>query len=317
MTDTMMALRAHARGGPEQLVYESAPVPVPGPGEALVAVHAAAITFAELSWDESWTTRDGRDRTPVIPSHEVSGTVAGLGPGAGGPAVGEEVYGLIDFDRDGAAAEYVTMPAAHLAARPRSVSDEEAAALPLAALTAWQALVDHAALQPGERVLVQGGAGGVGNYGVQLAAILGGTVTATGSARQRDFVLGLGATTFLAPGAGGTTGYKAVAPDGFDVVLDTVGGAVLDASYGLTRRGGRLVTLSAPPSADEAAALGVHAMFFIVTPDAGELATLAGLVDEGKLRPVVSQVFPLRDGRQAFESATTPHPPGKTVLTVP
>ena len=100
------------------------------------------------------------------------------------------------------------------------------------------------------------------------------------------------------------------------MVLDTIGGAVLDASYGLTRRGGRLVTLSAPPSADKAAALGVDAMFFIVTPDATELARLAGLVDEGRLRPVVSQVFPLRDGRQAFESATTPHPPGKTVLLV-
>jgi NADPH:quinone reductase-like Zn-dependent oxidoreductase len=271
--DTMMALRAHVRGGPEQLVFESAPVPVPGPGEALVAVHTAAITFAELSWDESWTTRDGRDRTPVIPSHEVSGTVAALGPGADGVTVGEEVYGLIDFDRDGAAAEYVTLPAAHLAARPRSVSDVEAASLPLAALTAWQALIDHAALEPGER--------------------------------------------FLAPGAGNTAGYKAVAPDGFDVVLDTIGGAVLDASYELTRRGGRLVTLSAPPSADKAAALGVHAMFFVVTPDAAELATLAGLVDEGRLRPVVSQGFPLRDGRQAFESATKPHPPGKTVLTVP
>ena len=307
--DTMNALRAHTRGGPEQLVYETAPVPVPGPGEALVAVHAAAITFAELTWDESWTTRDGRDRTPVIPSHEVSGTVAALGPGADGVTIGEEVYGLIDFDRDGAAAEYVTMPAAHLAARPRSVSDEEAASLPLAALTAWQALADHAALEPGERVLVQGGAGGVGNYAVQLAAILGGIVTATGHAGQRDFVLGLGATTFVAP--------DAVAPDGFDVVIDTIGGAVLDASYGLTRRGGRLVTLGAPPSADKAAALGVDAMFFIVTPDAAELAKLAGLVDEGRLRPVVSQVFPLRDGRQAFESATKPHPPGKTVLTVP
>lgn len=305
----MMALRAHARGGPEQLVYESAPIPVPGPGEALVAVHAAAITFAELSWDESWTTRDGRDRTPVIPSHEVSGTVAGLGPGADGLAVGEEVYGLIDFDRDGAAAEYVTMPPAHLAARPRSVSDVEAASLPLAALTAWQALVDHAALEPGERVLVLGGAGGVGNYAVQLATILGGRVTATGHAGQRDFVLGLGAISFLTPGD--------TMPDGFDVVVDTIGGAVLDASYELTRRGGRLVTLSAPPSADKAAALGVRAMFFIVTPDAAELAQLAGLVDKGKLRPVVSQVFPLRDGRQAFESATKPHPPGKTVLTVP
>ena len=253
-----MALRAHARGGAEQLVYEPAPVPVPGPGEALVAVHAAAITFAELTWDLSWTTRDGRDRTPVIPSHEVSGTVARLGPGADGLAVGEQVYALIDFDRDGAAAEYVTLPAAHIAARPRSVTHVAAATLPLAALTAWQALVDYAALEPGEQVLVQGGAGGVGSYAVQLAAILGGVVTATGHARQRDFVLDLGATTFLPYGDGEAarreTTPPGVSPGGFDVVIDTVGGGALDASYEMARRDGRLVTLSAPPSADDSRA---------------------------------------------------------------
>jgi hypothetical protein len=154
---TMMALRAHARGGPEQLVYEQAPAPSAGPGEALIAVHAAAITFAELTWDLEWTTRDGQDRTPVIPSHEMSGIVAGLGAGVAGLAAGDEVIGLVDFDRDGAAAEYVVMPAASLAAKPNSVSHVEAATLPLAALTAWQALADHAALQPGEQVLVQGG----------------------------------------------------------------------------------------------------------------------------------------------------------------
>jgi NADPH:quinone reductase-like Zn-dependent oxidoreductase len=313
---SMMALRAHDRGGAEQLVFEPAPAPVPGPGEALIAVHAAAITFAELSWDLSWTTRDGKDRTPVIPAHEMSGSVAGLGPGTDGTAVGDEVYGLIDFDRDGAAAEYVTMPAAYLAAKPRSVSHTEAATLPLAALTAWQALVDYAAVEPGERVLVQGGAGGVGVYAVQIAAILGGQVTATGRERHRDFLRGLGATTFLIAGAGGTADYGAAAPEGFDVVIDTAGGAVLDASYGVTRRGGRLVTLSAPPSADRADALGVHAMFFVVTPDSAELARLAGLVDEGRLLPVVSQTFPLSEGRQAFESADRPHPPGKTVLVV-
>jgi NADPH:quinone reductase-like Zn-dependent oxidoreductase len=279
-------------------------------------VHAAAITFAELTWDESWTTRDGKDRTPVIPSHEVSGTVAALGPGASGPAIGAEVYALIEFDRDGAAAGYVTVPAAHLAARPRSVSHTEAATLPLAALTAWQALVGHAALQPGERVLVQGGAGGVGSYAVQLAAILGGTVTATGSARQRDFVLSLGAAAFVASGASGTAGDGADTPPEYDVVIDTVGGGVLDASYAVTRRGGRLVTLSAPPSADQAAARGVRAMFFVVTPDAAELAELATLVNEGRLRPIVSQTFPLAEGRKAFESAVRPHPPGKTVLIV-
>jgi NADPH:quinone reductase-like Zn-dependent oxidoreductase len=316
MAETMMALRAHARGGPERLVYEQAPVPVPGPGEALVAVHAAAITFAELTWDLTWTTRDGQDRTPVIPSHEVSGTVAALGQGVAGLAAGDEVYGLVEFDRDGAAAEYVTLPAAHLAARPRSVSHAEAATLPLAALTAWQALTDYAALEPGERVLVQGGAGGVGGYAVQLAAILGGVVTATGSARQRDLVQRLGAATFVASGAGGAAVYGTAAPAEYDVVIDTVGGDVLDASYAVTRPGGRLVTLSAPPSAEKAAARGVHAMFFVVAPDAAELARLAALVDEGRLRPVVSQTFPLRDGRQAFESASLPHPPGKTVLIV-
>ena len=317
----MMALRAHARGGPEQLVYEQAPTPVPGPGEALVEVHAGAITFAELTWDETWATRDGRDRTPIIPSHEVSGTVVGLGPGAGGAggvAPGDEVYGLIDFDRDGAAAQYVTLPAAHLAARPRSVSHTEAATLPLAALTGWQALVDHADLKPGERVLVTGGAGGVGVYAVQLAAILGGSVTATGRAGQREFVLSLGAGSFLPSGSGpgGDPAPAARDDDRFDVVIDTVGGAVLDASYPLTRRGGRLVTLAAPPDQDKAAALGLQATFFIVTPDAAELARLAELVDAGTLRPVLSQTFPLPDGRKAFESATVPHPPGKTVLVV-
>ena len=311
---TMMALRAHARGGPEQLVYEEAPVPEAGPGEALVEVRAAAITFAELTWDQTWMTLDGRDRTPTIPSHEVSGTVVGLGPGTGGLAVNDEVYGLIDFDRNGAAAQYVTLPAADLAARPRSVSHVETATLPLAALTAWQALVDHAALKPGERVLVTGGAGGVGSYVVQLAGSLGGSVTATGRAAQREFVLSLGAGAFDSTDGAGPT--EASQEDGFDVVIDTVGGAVLDACYGLTRRGGRLVTLAAPPDADKAAALGVRATFFVVAPDANELAHLAGLVDDGKLRPVLSQTFPLRDGKEAFESAAVPHPPGKTVLVV-
>jgi NADPH:quinone reductase-like Zn-dependent oxidoreductase len=305
---TMMALRAHARGGAEQLVFEQAPVPVPGPGEALIEVHAAGITLTELTWDLSWTTRDGRDRTPVIPSHEVSGVVRGLGGSARGLSIGEEVYGLIAFDRNGAAADYVTAPAADLADRPRSVSHPQAASLPLAALTAWQALTDQAGLQRGERVLIQGGAGGVGVYAVQLAAILGADVTATGRAGQGDFVRSLGARTFTAD-AGDVRAE-------FDVVVDTVGGPVLEASYGPTRRGGRLVTLSAPPSAQRAEQLGIHAMFFVVTPDSAQLSRLAELTDSGKLRPVVSQVFPLREGREAFESGTRPHPPGKTVLLV-
>ena len=306
----MKALRAHVRGGPERLVYEEAPAPAPGPGEALVAVHAAAITFAELTWDLSWTTKDGRDRTPVIPAHEVSGTVAGLAGDVTGIAVGDEVYGLFDFDRDGAAAELTTVPAAELAAKPRTASHAQTATLPLAALTAWQALADYAALEPGERVLVHGGAGGVGVFAVQLAAILGGRVTATGRGRDASFVRDLGAEAFVSAGGEG------LAPGRFDVVIDTVGGAVLDASYELMRSGGRLVTLSAPPSQERARESGVHAMFFVVTPDPGELAQLAKLVDEGRLRAVVSQSFPLSDGRRAYESAGRPRPPGKTVLLV-
>ena len=311
----MMALRAHARGGPEQLVYEQAPAPAAGPGEVLIAVHAAAITFAELTWDLSWTTRDGADRTPVIPSHEMSGIVADLGAGIAdvvGLAAGDEVIGLIDFDRDGAAAEYVVMPGANLAAKPQSLSHVAAATLPLAALTAWQALVDHAALESGEQVLVQGGAGGIGIFAVQLAAILGGHVTATGRSADADFVQDLGAERFISVEAG----RPSQAAGGFDVVIDTVGGAVLDDSYGLLREGGRLVTLSAPPDQELAGRYKVHAMFFVVEPDANELAGLAGMADTGRLRAVVSQTFPLAEGQRAFESGGRARRPGKTVLVV-
>jgi NADPH:quinone reductase-like Zn-dependent oxidoreductase len=306
---TMMALRAHARGGPEQLVYEQAPAPAAGPGEALVAVHAAAITFAELTWDLSWTTRDGADRTPVIPSHEMSGVIAGLGDGVTGLAVGDEVIGLIDFDRDGAAAEYAAVPAATLAAKPASVPHQQAAALPLAALTAWQALAHHAAVEAGERVLVLGGAGGVGLFAVQLAAILGGRVTATGRAADADLVRGLGAEHFIDVGA-------APAPGEADVVIDTVGGAALAAAYDLLREGGRLVTLSAPPDLERAARRRIHAMFFVVAQDLDGLAALSALAETGRLRAVLSQTFPLADGRRAFLSGGQPRPPGKTVLAV-
>jgi NADPH:quinone reductase-like Zn-dependent oxidoreductase len=308
----MMALRAHTRGGPEQLVYEQAPVPSAGPGEVLIAVHAAAITFAELTWDLEWTTRDGKDRTPVIPSHEMSGVVAGLGVGVAGPEAGNEVIGLIDFDRDGAAAEYVVMPAANLAAKPPSVSHVAAATLPLAALTAWQALADHAALQPGEQVLVQGGAGGVGIFAVQLAAILGGHVTATGRSTDADFVRDLGAERFISAGAG----QSGPAAGGFDVVIDTVGGVVLDGSYGLLREGGRLVTLSAPPDQDLADRYKVHAMTFVVEQNPRELADLAEMAGTGRLRAVISQTFPLAEGQKAFESGREARRPGKTVLVV-
>ena len=246
----MMALRAHVRGGPEVLVYESAPVPIPASDEVLVEVHAAAITFAELGWTETWQ-RDGHDRTPIVPSHEVSGVIVEVGDQVDDLQDGEEVYGLIRFDRDGAAAEYVTVPAADLARKPATVSHTVAAAVPLAALTAWQAWFDHAVLRPGESVLVHGGAGGVGAFAVQLASAAGAHVTATARGSDLSLVQRLGAEKVIDyEGAGWMTQGPI-----YDVVLDTVGGRTLHESFTVLRRGGRLITLQAPPSPERASVL--------------------------------------------------------------
>ena len=308
----MTALRAHRRGGPEVLAVEQAPVPVPADGEVLVAVRAAAITFDELTWEETWL-RDGADRTPIIPSHEVSGVVSAVGPGVADFAVGDEVYGLIRFDRDGAAAEYVSVPAADLAARPASVSHVVSAALPLAGLTAWQALVDHAKVQPGERILVHGGTGGVGALTVELAGILGAEVTTTVRSDAHDLVRGLGAGHVIDT----RTEDFAASGQTFDVVVDTVGGETLRRSFTVLRPGGRLVTLSAPPPAGIAEANDVTATFFIVVPDRDQLIRLARYVDDHRLHVTIADTFALADGRAAFESGERPHRrPGKTVLVV-
>jgi NADPH:quinone reductase-like Zn-dependent oxidoreductase len=308
----MTALRAHRPGGPEVLIVERAPVPIPAAREILLEVHAAAITFDELSWEETWT-RDGVSRVPVIPSHEVSGVVSEVGSGVPDLKPGDEVYGLIGFDRDGAAAEFVAVPAADLAARPATVSHVAAAALPLAGLTALQALVDHAAVRPGESVLVHGGAGGVGALTVQLAAGLGAHVTATVRSDASDLVRGFGAQRvidvrsepFDEPGTA------------YDVVIDTVGGETLDRSFRVLRRGGRLITLSAPPPPGRADEYGVTATFFIVTPDRDQLVELAALVDSGRLHVEIAQTFPLERGREAFESGRRPgRRAGKTVIVV-
>lgn len=306
----MTALRAHHRGGPEQLVVERAPVPVPDAGEVLLAVRAAAITFDELTWDETWT-RDGVSRTPVIPSHEVAGVVREVAAGVADFAPGDEVYGLVPFDRDGAAAEFVCVPAADLAAKPSSVSHVVAAALPLAGLTALQALVDQAGVRAGEDVLVHGGAGGVGALTVQLAAMLGARVAATVRSDTGDLVRGYGAARVI------DVRTETFDDARYDVVIDTVGGETLDRSFPVLRRGGRLVTLSAPPPAGRADEYGVTAIFFIVVPNRDQLSELAAMVDDGRLRVDIAETFPLERGREAFESGRRPgHRPGKTVIVV-
>ncbi|MGP8296543.1 NADP-dependent oxidoreductase [Streptomyces inhibens] len=312
---TMHAVRAHTRGGPEQLVYEDSWRPEPGRGEALVAVRAASITAGELTWPATWTDSldgSGRDRTPTIPSHEMSGVVAGLGPGVTTPVVGDAVYGLIPFVHDGAAAEYVSVPADILAAKPKTLDHTEAAAVPLAALTVWQALVDHAALEPGQQVLIQGGAGGVGSFAVQIAAALGARVTATASTRDLDFVAHLGADEVIDYT---TQRFEDHVRD-VDVVIDLVGGETQTRSWNVVRPGGVLVGIAAPPDPVRAAARGARGVFFIVEPHRDQLEKITELIDRGKLRPMIDRVVPLPRTRAAFEALEKEHPRGKLVIDI-
>jgi NADPH:quinone reductase-like Zn-dependent oxidoreductase len=312
---TMWALRAHTSGGPETLQYEEAPTPEPGTADVLVRVHAASFTATELTWPSTWTDRRGLDRTPVIPGHEISGVVVAQGWGAVAPAIGDEVIGLVDWYRDGGAAEYVAVEGHHLGPKPQSVDHETAAAVPLAGLTAWQGLFDHGRLQAGQTVVVHGAGGGVGTYAVQLARNAGARVIATGRAHAADVAVGLGADTFvdLDQLGDGPLGDPATA----DVVFDTVGGSVLARSWPMLRPGGRLISVAEPPSApDGAQAADVTALYFVVLPDRAQLTELSRLVDAGELRPVVGARVPLRDGQSAFAGKLAGGSSGKTVLQI-
>ncbi|WP_329459263.1 NADP-dependent oxidoreductase [Streptomyces sp. NBC_01497] len=313
--ETMRAVRAHERGGPEKLRYETAPRPGPGPGEVLLAVAAASITAGELAWPASWTDSfdgSGRDRTPVIPSHEVSGTVAALGEGVTERAVGDEVYALIPFTRDGAAADYVTLPADVAATRPAGIGHTASAAVPLAGLTALQALDGHARLRAGGHVLVHGAAGGVGSFAVQIAVAMGATVTATASGSSADFVAALGADRVLDHR---TTRFEDEV-SAVDVVLDCVGGETQTRSWQVLRPGGVLVSVVAPPDEQEARRHGARGVFFVVEPDRHGLDRLTALIDDGRLTPRVDRIVPLSGTRAAYEALEREHRKGKIVISV-
>jgi NADPH:quinone reductase-like Zn-dependent oxidoreductase len=298
---SMLAMCASS-SDPASLTSQNIPVPDPGPGELLVEVRATAITADELTWPESW---------PAIPCHDVSGVVAATGPGADGWRPGDELYGLVGFDRPGAAAEYVTAPAADLAAKPDGVDHLAAAAVPLGALTAWQALHQHARLQPGQHVLVHGGAGGVGAYATQLAAQHGARVTATASARDRDFVAGLGADEVLDYSGRFEDQVRDV-----DVVIDPVGGSTTARSWPTLRSGGILVAIAAEPEPGQGGRDDVRSVYFVVGPDGGQLRELASLIGQGQLRPAASTVFDLDALPEAFRARRADRPPGKVIIRV-
>jgi NADPH:quinone reductase-like Zn-dependent oxidoreductase len=297
----MLAVRLHAPGDPARLVAEQLPTPRPGAGEALVRVHAAAITRNELDWPA--------DRLPAIPSYEFSGVVAAVGPGVEQVRVGEAVYALGDFGRDGAAADYTVVDAGLLAPKPRTLDHLQSPAIPLAGLSAWQGLFEHGRLAAGQRVLIHGAAGGVGAFAVQLAHWRGAHVVGTASTANLETARALGADQVLDH----TTTRFEDAVEPVDVVFDTAGGDRLERSPAVLRPGGRLVSVAEEPPPDAA---GITASYFVVAPNRRQLVELAEAADRGELRPVIDQVFPLGDARQAFERSLGNHRPGKIVLRV-
>ncbi len=308
----MKAVRSRTRGGPETLRYEDAPEPRLGEGDALVRVHAAAITPTELTWNSTWTDAHGKDRRPIVPSFEVSGKVERVAPDVRDLAEGDTVYGLLNFWRDGAAAEYAAVRAADLAPKPRSLNHVQAAAVPLSGLTAWQALFDHARLSRGDRVLIHGAAGGVGSFAVQFAHWRGAKVIATASKRHDEFLTGLGADKVLDYSS---VRFEEAARD-MDAVLDTVGGDTLERSWGVLREHGILVTIAGDAPEDKAAKYGVRAASILVQPNRDQLIQIGRLVDAGTIRPIVASVFSLSNAREAFAQGLAGHNRGKIVLRV-
>jgi NADPH:quinone reductase-like Zn-dependent oxidoreductase len=300
----MRAVRLHEPGGIEALRVEDVATPEPGPEDALVEVHAAAITRDELEWPT--------DRLPATPSYELSGVVVVVGPEAEGVEPGEAVYALTGFDRDGAAAEYALVAAMVLAPKPKTLDHVESAAIPLAALSAWQGLFEHGRLERGQRVLVHGAAGGVGHFAVQLARRHGAHVIGSTSPGGVDAVRALGADEVIDHTA--VRFEDAVEP--VDLVFDTAGGERLERSPAVVNRGGRLVSVATDPPGEAAAARGIETVYFVVEPNRRQLVEIAARVDAGDLRPTIDAVYPLDQARAAFERSLGAHGAGKIVLRV-
>jgi NADPH:quinone reductase-like Zn-dependent oxidoreductase len=290
--------------GMDGLTLTERPYPDAGLNDVIVRVHAAGFTPGELSWSPTWVDRAGHDRTPSIPGHELAGVVAEFGYGTTGLTVGQRVFGLTDWSRDGTLADYTAVEARNLAPLPAGIDYIEAAALPISGLSAWQGLFDHARLTSGQSVLIHGAAGGVGSIAVQLAREAGAYVIGSGRDEDRDLVRSLGAQDFLDPAAAKWDGE-------FDVIFDVIGGAVLDRSIEVVRPGGTVVTIAEPPAMQPE---NGRAVFFLVEPDRARLSDLARRVSDGRLKPVVGDVRPLAETAVAF--APRRRTPGKTIIRV-
>jgi NADPH:quinone reductase-like Zn-dependent oxidoreductase len=303
----MQAITARDRdAGVAGLTLADLPYPHAAENDVIVRVHAAGFTPGELEWPGTWADRAGRDRTPSVPGHELSGVVVELGYGTTGLTVGQRVFGLTDWCRNGSLAEYAAVEARNLAPLAADIDHTVAAALPISGLTAWQGLFVHAGLDIGQTVVVHGAAGGVGSIAVQLAREVGARVIGTGRTDDRDVVLGLGAQEFLDLDADPLEGVGEV-----DVVLDVIGGDVLERSIALIRPGGTVVTIAMPPTVQPKEG---RAVFFVVEPDRAQLAELAQRLRDGRLKPIVGAVRPLTETAEAFGRRR--RAPGKTIIQI-
>ncbi len=292
--------------GIDGLALTDLPHPHAAENDVIVRVHAASFTPGELTWPATWTDRAGRDRTPSVPGHELSGVVAELGYGTTGLSVGQRVFGLGDWARDGSLAEYMAIEARNLAPLPADIEHTVAAALPISGLTAWQGLFDHGHLQAGQTVLIHGVAGAVGSTAVQLARDAGARVIGTGRAEDEEVAFKLGADAFIDLSSQPLDKAGLV-----DVALDVIGGDVLESTARVVRPGGTLVTVTAPTTAQPEQG---RTVFFVVEPDRVVLAKLAERVRRGRLVPIISAVVPLADGVAAFKPRQ--RHPGKSVIQV-
>ncbi|GAA2359079.1 NADP-dependent oxidoreductase [Nonomuraea africana] len=310
----MRAIGQDSFGGPEVLKVIEVEQPVPGPAEVLVRVHAAAVNPTDV-WHRATGGLAG-GAAPVRLGWDVSGVVAAVGPGVTTLEPGDEVFGLPRHPLPaGTYAEYVTSPARHLVRKPAELSHEEAAALPLAALTAWQALVDTAGVRPGQRVLIHAAAGGVGHLAVQIAKARGAYVIGTARSVKHDVVRELGADEVI-----DYTQVDFTAATGdIDVVIDAIGGEYGPRSLRTLRPGGIVVSLASPAEAylaAEARPLGLRAAFMIVEADQAGLREIASLAASGRLRPRIEATLPLELAGKAHELAESGRTTGKIVLTV-
>jgi NADPH:quinone reductase-like Zn-dependent oxidoreductase len=299
----MKAVVVHETGGPELLRIEETDRPEPGEGEVLIRVRAASVNPVD------WKQRRGlaEKQFPAVLGMDISGTVEASR--ADGFAEGDEVFGMAG---SGGYAELATASAAVIAKKPDGITHEQAAAIPVAGLTAWQALFDRGGLERGQRTLIAGAAGGVGHFAVQLAAHAGAQTIGTGSTRNRDFVLGLGAEQYVDY----TQEDVAEAVSDVDVAVDTVGGETTQSLVPVLRAGGILVTIAAAPPVDAAAERGARADLLIMSPTSEQLTQVAGLVASGAVRIELSEVLPLTEVQRAHELSESGHTRGKIVLTV-